>query len=235
MSYVDFIIFREHKFLRNIFSSKELTTIDSLNDLKTYHQTFVKFLKIVIILQNALSTHEEFSDCFDKDLLNFFRDKCADCSDFNELKETIGSVKVKKNLGFKIPKSTLQIHAFVYQKFMDFPSGRFDFDALTTQDLFENVHRVVSIKIHLHHSYVIGKGLGYAHNFCNMKMRKNRNQFSCIAHNFFGFDMFFLLKGIRISVWQMKNLNIGGSGRTNINFLSLGSQVIEFGKSCYHS
>ena len=43
MSYLDFIIFKEHKILRNICSSEELATTDSLRDLKTYHQTFVKF------------------------------------------------------------------------------------------------------------------------------------------------------------------------------------------------
>ena len=52
------IIFKERKFLRNIFSSEELDTTDSLKDLKTYHLTLVRFLKIVIILQNAL----DFSD-----------------------------------------------------------------------------------------------------------------------------------------------------------------------------
>ena len=123
MSYVNFIIFREHKLLRNIFWSKELVTTDSLKDLKTYHQTFVKFLKFAYILQNALNTHEEFSDCFDEDLLYLCRDNCADCPDFNELKETIGSVKVKNNLRFKISKFILQIYAFVYQNLMDFPCG----------------------------------------------------------------------------------------------------------------
>ena len=37
--------------------------------------------------------------------------------------------------------------------------------------------------------------------------------------------MFFLLKGILLLVWGIKDLNIGGSGLTNINFASLGSQV----------
>ena len=105
---------------------------DSLKDLKTYHQ-FVKFLKLVIFLQNApLYTYEEFGDCFDEDLVNFYRNNCSDCSDFEELKETIGSVEVKNNLGFKISKFTLQIYVFVYQMLMDLPSGRFDFEALTT-------------------------------------------------------------------------------------------------------
>ena len=86
---------------------------DSLKDLKTYHQTFVKFLKMAVILQNALNTREEFSDSFNENLLNFCRDNCAACSDFDELKETTGSVKVKNNPGFKISKITLQIYTFV--------------------------------------------------------------------------------------------------------------------------
>ena len=153
MSFVDFIIFKEHKFLRNIFSSEEHATTDGLKDLKTYHQTFVKFLKI-IVLQIALNTLVEFSDCFNEDLPNFCRDNWADCSDFDELKETIGSVKVKNNPGFKTSKFFLQIYAFVYQKLMDFPSGQFDFHAFTVLDLFESVHRAVNVKIHLLHSKV---------------------------------------------------------------------------------
>ena len=60
--------------MRNIFSSEELIMTESLKDLKTFHQIIVKFLKIVITLQNALNAHEEFSDSFDKDLLNFCHD-----------------------------------------------------------------------------------------------------------------------------------------------------------------
>ena len=173
---------------------------DSLKDLKTYHQTFVKYLKIVIILQNALDTHEELSYCFEEDLLNFCRNNCADSFDFTELKETIGSVKVKNNPGFKISKFTLQIYPFVTKSWWSFLLVNLVFDAVTTQDLFESVHRVVDVKLNLHHSHVTGKILGYAHNFCNMKVRENQNQFFCIVHKFFGFDMFFLLKGIRLSM-----------------------------------
>ena len=90
MSYVDFIIFKEHMFLRYIFLSKEVATTDSLKDLKTYHYTFVEFLKIVIFLQNVFIMHQEFSNCFDEDLLNFYCNNCTDCSDFEGLKETIG-------------------------------------------------------------------------------------------------------------------------------------------------
>ena len=70
-----------------------------------------------------------------------------------------------------------------------------------------------------------------------MKVRETQNQFSCIAHKFFGFDMFFLLKEIRLLVWGTKDLNIGRSGLTSINFASLGPQVkfIDTMKYCLSS
>ena len=63
----------------------------------------------------------------------------------------------------------------------------------------------------------------YAHDFCNIKVRENQNQFSCIARNFF--DMFLLIKGITLSVWGTRDVNIGGTGLTIINFASISNQV----------
>ena len=37
--------------------------------------------------------------------------------------------------------------------------------------------------------------------------------------------MFFSLKGLKISVWNTKDINIGGDGLTDINFANFGSQV----------
>ena len=48
ISYADFIIFKEHKFLRNICSNEELAKTDNMKDVKTYHKNFVRFLKIVV-------------------------------------------------------------------------------------------------------------------------------------------------------------------------------------------
>ena len=35
--------------------------------------------------------------------------------------------------------------------------------------------------------------------------------------------MFFLLKGIRLSVWESKDINMGGINLTNINYLAIGN------------
>ena len=58
-----------------------------------------------------------------------------------------------------------------------------------------------------------------------MKLKENQNSFSSIAHNFFGFNIFFLIKAIGFLVWQTRDVNIGASGLTNINFANIGSQV----------
>ena len=108
---------------------------------------------------------------------------------------------------------------------MDFPESKFDYKTLTTKNVFESVYRITNVKIYLHHSHVTGKIIGYAHDFCNMKVRENQNQFSCIAYKFFGFDTLFLIKGIRPSAWGSKDANIGGTGVTNIKFANIGTQV----------
>ena len=104
---------------------------------------------------------------------------------------------------------------------MDFPRGCFDYEALTTNDLFDSFHKIIKVKTHLHHSHITGNIIGYPHNFCNAKVRKNKDMMTCITHNSFHFDMSFLLKGIRLSVWKTKDINMGGTNLTNINYSTI--------------
>ena len=60
--------------------------------------------------------------------------------------------------------------------------------------MFENVHKIINVKILLYHSHVTDEVIGYGHDFCNLKVRENKDVISCIAHNFFGFDIYFFLK-----------------------------------------
>ena len=86
MSYVHFIIFKEHMFLRNIFSDQELAASDSIKDLKNFHLMFCRFLKIASFLPYVLNTcggggGTEFNNCCfnDEDLSAFYYQTCADC------------------------------------------------------------------------------------------------------------------------------------------------------------
>ena len=90
----------------------------------------------------------------------------------------------------------------------------------------ENVGNIFFSREVIHHSHITGEITGYAHSFCNQKVMENKNQMSVIAHNLFGFDFFFFLKGLRLGVWQTLNLSVGGSNLTNINYANIGEQIL---------
>ena len=106
------------------------------------------------------------------------------------MKEAIKHITIKSKQRSKISKFILQIYAFVYQRIMDFPRGCFDYEA-TTNDLFDSVHKIINVKTHLHHSHITRNIIGYAYDFCNAKVRENKDTLTCVTHNFFHFNMFF--------------------------------------------
>ena len=97
---------------------------------------------------------------------------------------------------------------------MCFPGTDFCILSLITTNLFGSIFEIASVKIHRHHSHVAGKIFGSAHNPCSQIVKEN-HFFTGLAHKFFAFHFFFLLKGIRLSKWKTKNLSIGGSNLTN--------------------
>ena len=76
-----------------------------------------------------------------------------------------------------------------------------------------------------HHSHITGKFIGFAHPYCNRKVRENYFKTPVVANNLFKFDFFFLLKGLRSGVWKTQDTNIGGKNPWNINFASIGNQI----------
>ena len=95
MSYSDFVIFKEHKFLRNIFFEEELSTSTVLKNIHMHHKNFSRFLKVAIYLQNSLNTIKEFSVCLYDELIEICNEFCKDCVDFADIKERIPDVQIK--------------------------------------------------------------------------------------------------------------------------------------------
>ena len=62
MSYTDFYISYEHKFLRNIYSKEELETSKELRSLEPYYEVFDTFLTIAILLESAFTNRGSFSE-----------------------------------------------------------------------------------------------------------------------------------------------------------------------------
>ena len=44
-------------------------------------------------------------------------------------------------------------------------------------------------------------------------------------HTFFGFDVYFLRKGLRATAWNSIYKNIGGTNLTHINFVNIGGET----------
>ena len=68
MSYGDFFIRYEHKFLRNIYTKEQLASAPQIKTWKEYYKTFQKFIKICASLQSVLVSHVNFDDSDDNDL-----------------------------------------------------------------------------------------------------------------------------------------------------------------------
>ena len=76
----------------------------------------------------------------------------------------------------------------------------------------------------IQHSHVTGEIIGYPHDNCNKKVRKNESMIPVFAQNLFSFDFFFV-KGIMLCVWRKKQLNTGGNNSTNVQYANISSQV----------
>ena len=230
MYYGDFYISYKHKFLRNIFSKEKLASAPQIRTLKEYYKTFQKFIKVCVSLQSVLVSHVNFDDSDDNDheLKDFSQNNCAGCDNLDELRNDIENKEIKnivKNTSYKIPRFNLKLYAFVYNRLVEFPEPDFAYDTVTKNNFFRNVYHMIKVKMHLHHSHVTGEILGYVHDFRNRRVRKNKTDFVIFAHTFFGFDMFFRLKGLPATACNTKDINVGGTNLTNINFAKISGET----------
>ena len=66
---------------------------------------------------------------------------------------------------------------------------------------------------------------GYAYDFFYHNVFQNESFMSSLAHALFGFDIYFLVKGIHLFVWKRNDFNMRGSNLNNAKFASLGNQI----------
>ena len=155
-----------------------------------------KFVKICVGLLSLTSNkvHSNQGDLFDANVRDFLDEKHPDIK-IDELRSKIDKAELKsliKETVWKILNFNLKLYAFVYDSLIDFPaSSDITFDTITTNNFFKNVHKMIKVKVHLHHSHVTGKIFGYPQEFCNWRIRENKYEIPLIVHNLFGFDMFF--------------------------------------------
>ena len=158
---------------------------------------------------------------------NFLELNFADCN-IDAVKNHITQTDIKNALSSnygKVPKFNLKIYAYLYDELVCFPPQSY-FDTLITKNFFVHVHNFIKMNVHIHHSHVTGKIMGYAHDFCNSRLIEcEKPEIPCFAHNLFGFDFFYFVKGFSTTAWCSKELSVGGNNLTRLNYMSIRGEI----------
>ena len=206
MTFGDYIYRFEYKFLRNIFSEEQLASAEQIRTLENYYNFFEEFIETCVGLLAFLNgNHRNF---INDSTENFVEEEFSD-ETIPEIKNMIQKIDKKNALSQsrrEVYKFNLKIYAFVYDKLIFLPKSDVEYDTFTSNKFFIHVHRLIKGKIHLHHPHVTVQIHGYVHDFCNtILIEKTRPEIQFIAHNFFGFDIFYFLKTYVASAWCSKN------------------------------
>ena len=133
----------------------------------------------------------------------------------------------EKNKRDQLRSFKIKTVLFVYKEIFNFPGDKREISLFVSKNFVTSViNFLLYCDIWVHHSHVSGNIHGYAHDFCNRKVKELNNQpISGFAHNLFRFDFFFVLKELRLSVWRTKDLNMDGKGIRNMSYTSIADQV----------
>ena len=227
MTFGDFIIRYEHKFLRNIYMKEQINYSSDIKDLQSYYKTFQKFIHISIGLISMLN-HYNKNETVNYEVQEFIHNIFNDDS-IDDFKNHIMKTDIKNALSTsnkKVPKFNLKIYTFVYDKSLYFPKSDIQYETFTTKKIFIHADRLIKVKVHLHYSHITGKIIGYSHDFCNTSVvEKPSPDIPVIVHNLFSFDLYYFIKGYIASAWCSKSLNIAGNNLTQINFSNIAGEI----------
>ena len=224
ITYLDFVILVEHAFIRHIFDYDELKMSKSIQTLEKYYETYRNTLQIVALLNTNYSKDSDNGDISDDCVAEFINEMNFDSS--ADLYLEVENTEIK-NMRWEDRKEAKpnKLITFVYYSLMDFPQNKFEIKTVMKKGFFKGVRNLLYGSHVIHHFHVTGEIVGYAHNFCNKKVRENQNLIPAFAHNLFSFDFFFVVKGIRLCVWRIKQVSIGGTNLTNVQYSSIGTKV----------
>ena len=166
----------------------------------------------------------------DEKIINFMAN--AQVGYFQTLFQEITDMKIKginfekKNKRDQPRNFKIKTVLYVYREIFDFAGDTREISLFVSKNFVSSVINLLYCDIWVHHLHVSGNIYGCAHDFCNRKVKELCNQpISVFAHNLFRFDFFFVLKGLRFSVWRTKDLNMGGKGIRNMSYATMADQI----------
>ena len=96
ISYTDFYIKYEHKFLRNMYSKEGLETSKELKRLEPYFEVFDRFWTIVTLLESTITNSGTFRETSKEKLSNFIEEHCAGAKNYHEITEQIKETEIRQ-------------------------------------------------------------------------------------------------------------------------------------------
>ena len=148
MTYGDFVIHFEHKFIINIYINDQLKESHHLKTLENYYDIYQKFVSISIGLLSMFNNYNK-NDEINMEVAEFAEENFANDS-IDELKNRIMETEIKNALQYstdRVSKFNLKLYAFVYDMLVYFPHSDIQYETFATNIFFVNVHRLVKMKI----------------------------------------------------------------------------------------
>ena len=149
MTYYDFIIIKEHNFLRNIYDPYVLTKSKNIKNIRNFYNAFRFFVRVAFILYDFYDKQSNIIFINHEPIYELINDYCQDLDSFSYLFKKIYDISIK-NLGRKINKRLCQVIDFVCIKIMQFPSEQFFAPSIVTKNFFSNVINIMDGKSLLH-------------------------------------------------------------------------------------
>ena len=229
MSFGDFLIRYGHKFLRNIYTNEQINDSYHLKDLENYYEIFEEYKEICVGLLALLNNFNR-NGFINSAVENFVNDNFYG-DEIKEIKNTFAQTEIKNALSTsfgKVSKFNLTIYAYVYDNLINFPRSDIDYETITTNKFFINIHRLIKVKFHLHHLHITGKIQGYAHDFCNTAViEKTMPDIPFTVHSYLVLTCIILLRLTlhMLGVLNLDVLNIGGTNFIQVNFGNIAGEI----------
>ena len=115
MSYSDFVVWFERKFIKNIFTNEQIQQSDDLNCLENCYKRYQKLISISIGLLSLFNNYHRIDE-LNNETREFIEESFANDT-IDELKSRVMQTKIKNALKTsfgRLPKFNLKIYAFVY-------------------------------------------------------------------------------------------------------------------------
>ena len=131
----------------------------------------------------------------DEKIINFMEN--TQVGTFETLFEEISNIKIKninfehKNRRDSLRNLRIKTILFVYRETFDFAGDDREVSVFVSKNFVFSVLNLLFCGITVHHSHVSGNIFGYAHDFCNQRVKElYRQPISVFVHNLFRFDFF---------------------------------------------